>query len=188
MSAVEATQPRRRLQWPVVLWLTVVWVLLWGNLSVANVLSGLVVSLIAVTVFPLPPIVFTGRVRPIGLLALAFWWAVDLVVASAQVALKAFRFGQAPRNAVVEVNLRSTSDLYLTITAELVSLVPGSLVIEARRSTATLYLHVLDVRGPDDVERARQSALREEGRVMRALAAPDELAEYLRVVEEEEGR
>ena len=30
----------------ILLWLTVVWVLLWGELSVANVLAGLVVALV----------------------------------------------------------------------------------------------------------------------------------------------
>ena len=37
------------------------------------------------------------------------------------------------RNAVVRVKLQTHSDLYQTLTSELVSLVPGSIVIEARR-------------------------------------------------------
>ncbi|HEY9411216.1 MAG TPA: Na+/H+ antiporter subunit E [Jiangellaceae bacterium] len=184
MSPVTGREKRRRgFQWPVVLWLTLVWVLLWGNLSVANVASGLVLSSLVVLVFPLPPIVFTGRVHPLALAGLVGRFAVDLVTASAQVAWEALRIGPRKPNAVIEVDLRSHSDLYLTITAELLSLVPGSLVVEARRSTSTLFLHVLAVEGPEDVERARRNALRQEERVMRALASPDELTEFRAAVE-----
>lgn len=180
-AEADAAAPRRgRIQWPIVAWLTVVWVLLWGNLSVANVASGLAVSLVVETVFPLPPIVFGGRIRPIGLLKLIWWWAADLVVASVQVVGQALRVGEHPRNAVIEVDLYSRSDLYLTLTAELVTLIPGSVVIEARRSTGTLFLHVLGVRGDADIEHARRTALREERRVLEALASPAELAEYRR--------
>jgi cysteine desulfurase len=40
--------------------------------------------------------------------------------------------------------------------AELVSLVPGTLVVEARRSTSTLYVHVLDSGGRDDPGRRQE--------------------------------
>lgn len=172
--------PSRRngVQWPMLIGLTVVWVLLWGGLNVANVLSGLVVAVFVTLVFPLPPIVIGGQLRPIGLLRLAGWFVVELVVASVQVAGQALRVGQRPLNAVIQVDLRSRSDLYLTITAELLSLVPGSLVVEVRRSTSTLFLHVLDVGDEADVEEARRRALRQEERVMRALASDEELAAY----------
>lgn len=172
--------PSRRngVQWPMLIGLTVVWALLWGGLSVTNVLSGLVVAVIVVLVFPLPPIVFGGRLRVRGLAVLAGWFVVELVVASAQVAVQALRIGKRPLNAVIQVDLRSRSDLYLTLTAELLSLVPGSLVVEARRSTSTLFLHVLGVRSEADVEEARRRALRQEERVVRALASDEELAAF----------
>ncbi|PZF81451.1 Na+/H+ antiporter subunit E [Jiangella anatolica] len=177
-SSQEVPERRNGVQWPVLIGLTVVWVLLWGSFTVANALAGLVVATVVVLVFPLPPIVFGGRVRPLGLARLIGWFAADLVVASVQVAAQALRIGQRPLNAVIEVDLRSRSDLYLTLTAQLLSLVPGSLVVEARRSTSTLFLHVLGVRSLADVEAARRRALRQEERVMRALASEEELAAY----------
>ncbi|MBB5789419.1 Na+/H+ antiporter subunit E [Jiangella mangrovi] len=173
--------PSRRngLQWPMLIGLTVVWVLLWGSVTVANVLSGLVVAVVVVLVFPLPPIVFGGRLRVRGLAVLAGWFVADLIIASTQVAALALRIGKRPLNAVIQVDLRSRSDLYLTLTAELLSLVPGSLVVEVRRSTSTLFLHVLGVRSEADVEEARRRALRQEARVVRALASDEELAAYL---------
>ena len=180
MSPTAKDRRRCGFQWPFALWLTAVWVLLWGNLSVANVVSGLLVSLVITAVFPLPPIVFDGRVRPLGMLRLVGRFVVDLVVASGQVARQALSFGRRPVNAVIEVDLRSRSDLYMTLTAELLSLVPGSLVVEARRSTSTLFLHILGVGDEAGVERARAQALAQEERVMHALASDEELDAYQR--------
>ncbi|HEY8719139.1 Na+/H+ antiporter subunit E [Pengzhenrongella sp.] len=169
--------PRRRaaaIQWPTALWLTVVWVLLWGDLSVANVLAGLVIAVAVTVLLPLPPIASGGRLRPLGLVRLIAYFARDLVVASVQVGAAAFR-RRAPVSAVIGVRLRSSSDLYLTLTAELCSLVPGSIVVEAHRLTSTLYLHVLDVDTAGGVEAARTSVLDQEERVLRAIASNAQL-------------
>lgn len=170
--------PRRRrvaVQWPTLVWLTVVWVLLWGDLSVGNVLAGLLIGTVVSLVMPLPPVAWGGRVRPLALAHLVGRFAVDVVLASVQVGLQAFR-RRPPLSAVIRVRLRSSSDLFLTLTAELCSLVPGSVVVEAHRLTSTLYLHVLDVGGPDGIEAARRRALEQEERVLRALASDADLA------------
>lgn len=169
---------RRRLaaQWPAAIALAIVWVLLWGDLSWANVLGGLALGLLVTLVLPLPAIGYHGTARPLGLLHLAARFGYDLVVASFQVSMQAFRFGHQPRGAVVGVRLRSSSDLYLTLVAELSSLVPGSLVIEAHRLTGMLYLHVLDIDSYGGVERVRTDVLALERRVLRALASDEELA------------
>jgi multicomponent Na+:H+ antiporter subunit E len=177
-TSTRRERQRRGFQWPVALILTVVWMMLWGDLSIANAVSGLLISTVIILVFPLPPIVFTGRIHPIGLAVLVGRFAADLVTASFQVAGQALRLGTQPRNAVVGVQLYSRSDLYLTITAELLSLVPGSLVVEANRATSTLYLHILGVRDEADVELARAAILAQEYRVMRALASPSELEAF----------
>ena len=133
--------PRSRmghaLRSPMVLWLTLTWVVLWGDLSSANVVSGALIGVMVIAVFPLPPVVFDGRVHPVAVVRLIGWFVVDLVRASVQVTALALRFGHQPRNAVVQVDLRSRSDLYLTITAELVTLVPGSMVIDVRLPAAS---------------------------------------------------
>jgi len=169
--------PRRRAatQWPTAVWLAVVWILLWGDLTVGTVLAGLAVGLVITIALPLPSIAATGTLRPLGLARLVVVFARDLVVASVQVAVLAFR-PREPASAVIGVRLRSASDLYLTLTAELCSLVPGSIVVEAHRLTGTLYLHVLDVATAGGVEAARRSVLDQEERVLRAFASDAELA------------
>jgi len=101
---------------------------------------------------------------------------VDIVVASVQVAAIAVR-RRPPRSAVLRIRLRSHSDVVLTLTAELVSVVPGSIVVEAHRLTGTLYVHVLDVDMAGGIESARRHVLAQEERVLRALAARAELEE-----------
>lgn len=167
---------RWRLQWRAILALTVIWVILWGNYSLVDILAGLVIGWLVTVTFPLPPIRYHGRLRPIGLLVLVLTTTRDLAVASWRLTLSAF----APRidfhPAVIRVRLRANQDLYQVETAELISIVPGSIVIDARRSTRVLYLHLVDVSGPDGVEESRQHSLEVERRVMEAVASDAELA------------
>jgi multicomponent Na+:H+ antiporter subunit E len=166
---------RYGVQWRMAVILMLVWVLLLGQLTIGTLVAGFVLGLLVTIVFPLPPVEFHGRFHLIGQLRLAFRLVLDLVRSSFSVALLALK-PQTPKSAMVRVDLRSDSDLYQTLISELVSLVPGSIVVEARRSTRTLYLHVLDVHQLSDLEDARQSVLDAEARVIRAYGSAEERA------------
>ncbi len=165
----------RRLPWGTVVWLTVVWVFLWGDLSAANVVAGVTLALLVTLGLRMASVDFHGTVHPWGVVRLFARFAWDLVRASFEVAFLALRPRYTPHGAVIGVQLRSHSDLYLTMTAELCSLVPGSLVVEAHRLTGRLYLHVLDVHAVGGIEAARQAVLDQEERVLRAFASRAEL-------------
>lgn len=164
----------RALQPTALLWLTAVWVGLWGDLSIANVLSGLALGVVVSLVFPMPPVKMRLRIRPLRLAWLVAHFLYDVVVASAQVAAKTVAPRGTLRNSVVAVNLRTPSDFVLTVVAEMSSLIPGSIVVEARRNTHTLYLHVLDTPDSDAVERARERTYALERRVVMAIGADTE--------------
>ena len=66
-----------------VVWLTVVWVLLWGTFEVGTALAGLGIALLVTGVFRLPRLRLDGRGHPISLAYLLWRFFVDLVVASA---------------------------------------------------------------------------------------------------------
>jgi multicomponent Na+:H+ antiporter subunit E len=151
--------------------LIAVWVLLWGSLTWLTVVGGALVAVVVVAVFPLPPVTFAGRVRPGAVLTFTAFFLRDLVVASAQIAWLAVRPGEPPRSAVIAVPLRVPSDLILTLTAEALSLIPGSLIVEADRATGTLFVHVIGVRTADDVEQARRSVVDVEARIVRAIGS-----------------
>jgi len=185
-EAMRGARRRIRAHLPIAIGLTIVWVLLWGELTVFNVVGGFLVAVAVLVFFPLPPIQQPVRLRPIGLTRLVTKFGLDVVVASVHVAVIALRVGYRPMNALIEVPLRARSDLFLTFTAELVSLVPGSLLIEVDQARNVIFLHIFDVHDDADVERARRAALAQERRVVEALASDADLAAYHRAVEEEE--
>jgi multicomponent Na+:H+ antiporter subunit E len=164
----------RRPQPFAVLWLTAVWVLLWGNLSAANVLGGLVLSLFVLTAFPLPRIIVGVRVHPWWLVVLGTRFLWDVVRASVELSWLAVRPQAPPRSSVVTVPMRSRNELFLTIVGEMASLVPGSLVIDLDGEQGLLSMHVLGVDSPESADAFRVSMWALERRVLRALAAePD---------------
>ena len=167
---------RRRVNLPAVVVLTVVWALLWDQVSLFLVITGALLAVLVGLVFPLPPIDLHGRFRLVQGLRLLVQLLVVAFRASVDVVRLAFAFGSVPRSSIVRVQLRSRSDLYLTQTAELVSLVPGTIVLEAHRATSTLYLHVLGATDDAAVDAAVQGALDAEARVLRTFGSAGEVA------------
>lgn len=126
------------------IWLMLVWVLLWGNVSAANVLSGLAVALMITVLLPLPSVPIEGRLHPLSLLRLAIQVAYYLVVSSLQLAWQAIRPGPPPRSAVLRVHFAVKSDLVLALAAIIQNLIPGGIVLEIDQTRRLLYVHVLD--------------------------------------------
>ena len=168
--------PRLRHQLPLLAWLVLVWILLWGTWSWANLLSGLAVALVATALLPLPPVVGGARLRPLPLVRFVGHFLVDLVISSAEVAWETVRPGRDRRAAIVAVQLRTDSDLLLTLVAEALSLVPGSLVIDLDREQQTIALHLLSVRDLADVDRRKAAVLAMEDRVVRAFGSAADVA------------
>ena len=166
----------RPIPWRMLVWLTLVWLLLWGDLSLGTLLAGALIAVIVTTALPLPAVHLRGRIHLLATARLVGRFVVDLVAASIQVGVLALSPRRVPRGAVIRVHLRSESDLYLTLTAQLTTLVPGSLVVEANRQTGVLYLHVLDVGIFGGIEKIRADTLGVEARVLRALASDEELS------------
>jgi multicomponent Na+:H+ antiporter subunit E len=167
---------RLRHQLPLLLWLVLVWNLLWGTWSWANLISGTVVALAVTTLLPLPPVVGGTRLHPAALLGYLGYFLFDLVVSAAQVAWRTLSPGGVRNSAIIRVGLRTDSDLLLTIIAESLSLVPGSIVIDLDREEQAMALHVLHVEDMAAVERARARVLAMEERVVRALGSDAEIA------------
>ena len=73
---------------------------------------------------------------------------------------------------------------FVSLTAELVSLVPGSVIVEIgapsdRGGQGSLYIHALGVHTDEGRERIRREVLLTERRIMRTFATPQVYAEYL---------
>jgi multicomponent Na+:H+ antiporter subunit E len=129
----------------VICWLTLVWVLLWGTFSAANILSGLAIALLITWLLPLPAVPVEGRVHPLSLLRLLLTVAYFLVLSSVQVAVLAVRPGPPPMSAVLRAHLSVKSDLVLALAVNIFNLIPGSIVLEIDQTRRMLYMHVLDI-------------------------------------------
>jgi multicomponent Na+:H+ antiporter subunit E len=129
----------------VLCWLVLVWILLWGRVSAANILSGLAVALLITLLLPLPAVPIEGRVHPLSLVRLIATVAYYLVLSSVQVAWLAVKPGPPPLSAVLRAHLAVKSDLVLALAVNIFNLIPGSIVLEIDQSRRMLYMHVIDV-------------------------------------------
>jgi multicomponent Na+:H+ antiporter subunit E len=151
-----------------VLGLTLLWLLLWGSPTPANVVTGVLVALFVVLVFPLPPIEKQARAHPLGIARFVVRFLLDLVVSSWRINRYILAV-RRPRSTVLGVKMRCPGDLMLTVTAVAVTAVPGSTVLEVDRRSGILYLHVLGAEREEEQARARRDALRLENRVVEAF-------------------
>lgn len=157
-------------QIPLLLWLVAVWMLLWGRFSLGNALNGLLLAVLVTRLFPLPHVPHHGRLHPWGAVVLLVRFLYDLIPATLQVARYALRGGPAVRSAVIAVQMRSPDDLPLTLTAEMISLTPGSSIIELDREARVLYVHVLGLEDRAGAPAVRAGVHALEDRVLRAVA------------------
>jgi multicomponent Na+:H+ antiporter subunit E len=169
----------------VALWLSVVWVGLWGSVTAANVLGGVAVAVALLVLLPLPedagsvrvPSSGSGpaQVQPLAVVRYLVFFAVELVKASLIVVWQVLRPGGELRQAVIAVDAIGASDLLLTVVANSVSLTPGTLTVEVDRERSVLYVHVLDVGGPEGVDDARRSIERLMRAAVLAIGSQDNL-------------
>jgi len=168
---------RQRLwqQTPLLVGLVLLWMLLWGSLSLLNLVTGILIALLVTRVFFLPPVELSGRINVIWLAIFLGRFFTDLVFASFQVAYQAMRPSTIAQSSLIAVQLVTRSDFLLTLTSIALSLVPGSLVVEVDRERSILYLHALNTRTMDDVDAVRTQALRVEYLIVRVLGSVDDL-------------
>jgi multicomponent Na+:H+ antiporter subunit E len=129
----------------VLCWLILVWILLWGTVSAANVLSGVAIAMVITVLLPLPAVPIEGRVHPLSLLRLVLTVAYYLALSSAQVAWLAVKPGPPPLSAVLRAHLAVKSDLVLALAVNIINLIPGSIVLEIDQARRIIYVHVIDV-------------------------------------------
>lgn len=163
------------LQLPLLVVLVVLWMLLWGSISLLTILTGIVLAVVVNLFFYLPPVEFSGRFNLFWFLVFLVRFAGELLLGSFQVAFQAVTPKGIERNSVIAVRMRTRSDFIMTLTAITLSLVPGSLAIDADRLRHVLYIHVLNTLKPDDVEVLRGRALGVERRLARALGSHEDV-------------
>lgn len=176
-KAVKASHPLQIMQkLPLLIWLVLVWGALWRDFSAGNLLFGALIAVAVAQAFYLPPIELSGRFNVLRALAFLLWFIKEVTVASFQVLYWAIAKGPRIRNAVIAVPLRSPSDLLMTAVGHVLSLIPGSLVVEVDRGAATLYVHAMNAPTPESVAVVRRGIQDIEARLIQVMGTKGELA------------
>ncbi len=129
--------------------LTLLWLVLWRDPSVANVLSGVLVAAVVSTI---PARAGTRhRIRPVALIRFIVYFGWKLLEANVVLAREVVTPQNSINTGIIAVALPECSDLVLTIVANAVSLTPGTLTLEVSHAPhPVLYVHVLHLRDIDD--------------------------------------
>ncbi|MBD2759939.1 Na+/H+ antiporter subunit E [Yimella sp. cx-573] len=175
---MSAARSRLRFRPAAVFTMAFFWMMLWGSITPVAFLGGVLLGWLVTVVFPLPPVHIPGRPRPWGVLVLGGALLRDLVVSSWHVSRLVWARHVRLRSGIVRVDLLSDHDLYQVQVAELISLVPGTVVVEVVRNPRRLYLHVLDLADDNAIEDIRTMALTTERRVLNAFGTAAERQDF----------
>jgi len=135
--------------------LTLIWVMLWGTPSPANIVSGLAVSYVLVTVLPgLRRHRRWGKLRPGPLFGLIGFMLKSAVTSNAALARDIVARRSRLRTGVVGVRLPECSDELVTLITNLLALTPGTMPLELVEAPRTLYVHVLRMGDGEGVRRS----------------------------------
>ena len=150
----------------------IIWVMLWGEVTFANVLSGILVATLLNLAMPIPPnsaldINFGGMVRLFGS------WTIDFVKASISVSWLAIRRADPPPTAIIKVPMRTNDDISLTTAMALINLQPGGIIADIDKREKTLTMHILDASSTSKVAEQINQLTRIERRVIRAFENRD---------------
>ncbi|PWC05279.1 Na+/H+ antiporter subunit E [Agromyces badenianii] len=179
MTHAAADVSRWRSVWrqlPLIVALVLLWVFLWDQVTVLTVVTGVLLALGVTRVLYLPPVLLSGRFNPWRGLLLGLRMMYDVTIASMEVAVLAIDPRWKPLNSIIAVQLLTRSDLVTTLTAEAISVVPGTVVVDIDRERGLLYLHALGTRTEADIDRVRRAVLGTEERIVLAIGSRSQAA------------
>ena len=133
--------------------LALAWAALQGELTLANLLTGYVIS------YAILALLAKGGVMPSTLasrtlhaLRLGAFFAWELLLANFRVAADVLR-GNRMEPAVVAIPLDVTSDGEILLLSMLINITPGSVTIDLSEDRQTLFVHVMHMKSADETRR-----------------------------------
>ncbi|HOG46245.1 MAG TPA: Na+/H+ antiporter subunit E [Anaerolineae bacterium] len=147
--------------------LAVLWMSLQGQFNSGHFLVGFVIGyLILLAARPvLPESSYTRKVWQVS--SLVLYVIGNILEANVQVAKRVLSPRLDLKPAVVAVPLRARTDLEVTLLANLITLIPGSVSVDISPDRSTLYVHVMSLDDPEEFKRSTRQDL--ERRVLEML-------------------
>lgn len=174
-TPTRTTRRPGRISASLTLWLVVVWLMLFRELTPLTIVSGILAAVGIQLLLPMERVGTRWRARPIALLRLLTRFLVDLVKSGLQVSWIVLSGARVVRG-IVRVDLRSDDPVHLTILSAMTSLIPGSIVVRVDQACARIYLHILDLDAQGGPEGVRRATREQEARILRAIAPSDVIA------------
>lgn len=136
------------------IFLALVWTFLQGELRGANFAVGLVLGYLIIAVSE-RALGQAAYVRKIGVVVRFIGYVLwEVFTASLTLAWRIIKPNPGLRPGIVRVPLDAQGDMEISTVANLITLSPGSAVLDIEADGSALYVHVMDL---DDVEAYRRS-------------------------------
>jgi multicomponent Na+:H+ antiporter subunit E len=148
--------------------LVALWLLAWGDVSVANVLSGGAVAIALLAAFPARRRRDgTVRLSPRGSARLGAHVVGQLVRSNLVMARQILRPPGVVAPAVLAHRLGHPTDEVITLMSSIIALSPGTMTVDVAPDASTIYVHFFHL---DDLAAARRSIAELERLVVGAVA------------------
>lgn len=164
------------------LWLASLWVALWGELSVGNVVGGLVVAAGVLAVARPTGVTGLERTyfRPLAAVHYGLYFLVQLVKSNLIVAWEIMTPRTHLNRAIIRVPMHSRSAGVVTLVANSITLTPGTLTVDVHEEPGEdgtvrrdLFIHVLQL---GEVPAVRREMYKLERLAIKAFGAIEDLA------------
>jgi multicomponent Na+:H+ antiporter subunit E len=151
--------------------LVLFWFLAWGDFSAANLVSGTVVAVVLLVVFPPRRTRTPGiEVSLVGAVRLTAYLLGQLVPSNVLVARIVLGRTSDAGTGVVAYQLQDPSDEALTLMAHVIALTPGTMAVDADPVTGILHVHFLRL---DDFDTAQRALRRIDELVTATVGRPE---------------
>ena len=130
--------------------LLALWLLLWGHITVVNIVSGAVVVTVVLLLIP-----ETGRgvtwpsFRPVWALRFLVRVLWSLLRANIDVAREVASPGNRVRTAIIAIPMEHCSDGLITLVTNVLGMAPGTMPVEVTRRPPVIYVHLLHFDDPE---------------------------------------
>lgn len=147
--------------------LVVLWILAWGRITFANLVSGILITVVLLAAFPPrrgPEVV---RAHALGMVRLVVSVAKEVIVANLAMTRQILARRPDYQPGVLAHRLLRPSEIVATVMSSIIALSPGTMTIDVSDDSSVIYVHFFDLR---DVAAARRLLTRLEERIHRALS------------------
>lgn len=139
--------------------LTLVWVALTGSYNPANFVFGLVLSFLILWLMARKGKDTRYFLRVPKIIAFMFYYLFQMIKANLQVAYDVVTPHYFMRPGIVGLPLDAKTDFEITMLSNMISLTPGTLVVDLSSDRKTMYVHVMYMKSREDFIKTTKGGL-----------------------------